>query len=88
MLVIFGQEYTIKSKQCPLAKAELNYWVARNKRLHKQSKNEWQHYVNEFVISQLVNHLRVEKLDTPAAQANGELRAHTSLLSQEFSITR
>jgi tRNA(fMet)-specific endonuclease VapC len=55
--------------------AELRYWVARNKLLHKRSKNLGQPNVNELVIDQFVSHLGVEDFGSLAADAYGELRA-------------
>jgi tRNA(fMet)-specific endonuclease VapC len=55
--------------------AELRFWVARNKRLHRRSKNQSNPNVNELVIDQFVSHLGVEEFDSLAADTYGELRA-------------
>lgn len=55
--------------------AELRYWVGKNKRIHRQSKNAGEPNINEKIIDQFVNHLNVAKFDSLAADAYGDIRA-------------
>lgn len=62
--------------------AELRYWVARNVIQHKKSKNHGSPNVNELVIDQFINHLRVEPFDSLASDVYGELRAELEIRGQ------
>lgn len=54
--------------------AELNYWVARNKRLHAKSNNQGSPKVNEQVINNFVTHLDILEFDSNAAILYGDIR--------------
>jgi tRNA(fMet)-specific endonuclease VapC len=75
---VFKKFKTIAIEDCVISSitlAELRFWVARNKRLHRRSKNAGQPNVNELVIDQFVSHLGVEEFGSLAADVYGELRA-------------
>jgi tRNA(fMet)-specific endonuclease VapC len=55
--------------------AELRYWIAKNRKLHKKSGNHGQPKINEQVINNFVSHVYVLEFDDPAAAVYGELRA-------------
>lgn len=55
--------------------AELQYWVARNYKLHEQSNNQGQPKINEMVIDNFLSHLVVKKFDDLAADYYGKIRA-------------
>ncbi len=54
--------------------SELRHWVSKNKRLHQQSNNPGAPNINDTIVSQFVNHLRVADFDYHAALVYGEIR--------------
>jgi tRNA(fMet)-specific endonuclease VapC len=75
---VFKKFKSIAIEDCGISSitlAELRFWVARNKLLHRRSKNAGQPNVNELVIDQFVSHLSVEEFGSLAADVYGELRA-------------
>ncbi|HEV2614068.1 MAG TPA: PIN domain-containing protein [Gammaproteobacteria bacterium] len=75
---VFKKFKTLAMEDCVISSitlAELRYWVARNKLLHKRSKNQGEPNINELVIDHFVSHLSVEDFDSSAADVYGEIRA-------------
>lgn len=76
-LEVLAKFNTLATDDCGISSityAELKFWVARNKRLHRQSANPGSPKINEEVINHFASHLDVLEFDAHAADVYAEIR--------------